>query len=65
MKTWRIDHCGWDTYFAEVATLSRGRTDVCIECHRAGVISLVKIAEAKPLYTLESPSTKWLRTGHL
>jgi hypothetical protein len=43
LKTWNVRECGWETYFAEVAALSKGRTDVRVYCPEPGIITLVQL----------------------
>lgn len=42
LKTWNVHKCGWETYYSEVAALSKGRIDVRIRCVEPGIISLVE-----------------------
>lgn len=42
IKRWNIESVGWERYRREVASFSRGRTDVQIVCNKPGVIYLIE-----------------------
>ena len=40
---WNIRECGWPTFFAEVASITRGRMNYKIICRVPGILSLERV----------------------